>query len=295
EVARRTLVGAVRGATAAAGELAAAVGEQARATEELAGQLAGTFDVTELLTRVTDGALLRGEVLSRWQDFVGTGELFRSVEAGVGRLRDRATAFLTGRPRPARRVEHALEQGLHAVLVEQADQAAHRACTQLWQQPAGRELLPGPALERAADTFSADAATAIRQWQRFVLELVRTEGRDKRATARVLAFGVNGLAVGLMVLSFASTGGLVGAEVAIGGCTAEAARERLEAIFGDQAVRRLAARARADLTERVTALFQAERDRFTSLLPDEAALRAAEERLRQAAAELDRAAAEAPR
>lgn len=291
EVARRTLVGAVRSATAAAGSLAASVGEQAVATEEMADQLAQVFDVTELLTRVTDGALLRGEVLSRWQDFVGTGELFRSVESTVGRLRDRATAFLTGRPRPARRVEHALEQGLHTVLVEQADQAAHRAYTHLWQQPAGRALLPGPELERAEATFSADAAAAIRQWQRFVLELVRTEGQDKRATARVLAFGVNSLAVVLMVLAFASTGGLVGAEVAIAGGTAVVAQKLLEAIFGDQAVRRLATRARADLTERVTALFEAERDRFTALLPDAAMARTAAERLRAAGADLDSAAA----
>jgi len=291
EVARRTLVGAVRSATAAAGSLAASVGEQAVATEEMADQLAQVFDVTELLTRVTDGALLRGEVLSRWQDFVGTGELFRSVESTVGRLRDRATAFLTGRPRPARRVEHALEQGLHTVLVEQADQAAHRAYTHLWQQPAGRPLLPGPELERAEATFSADAAAAIRQWQRFVLELVRTEGQDKRATARVLAFGVNSLAVVLMVLAFASTGGLVGAEVAIAGGTAVVAQKLLEAIFGDQAVRRLATRARADLTERVTALFEAERDRFTALLPDAAMARTAAERLRAAGADLDSAAA----
>ncbi len=291
EVARRTLAGAVRSATTAAGSLAGAVADQATATKEMAEALAQIFDVTELLTRITDGALLRGEVLSRWQDFVGTGELFRSLEAGVGRLRDRATAFLTGRPRPARRVEHALEQGLHSVLVEQADQAAHRAYTQLWQQPAGRELLPGPELEHAADTFSADAAAAIRQWQRFVLELVRTEGQDKRTTARVLAFGVNGLAVVLMVLAFASTGGLVGAEVAIAGGSAVVAQKLLEAIFGDQAVRRLAARARADLSERVAALFEAERDRFTALLPDAAATSAAAAGLRAAVAELEEAAA----
>ncbi|WP_022916233.1 dynamin family protein [Ruania albidiflava] len=291
-VARRTLLGAVRSATAAARSLAAAVDEQAAAAEEMDQQLARIFDVTELLTRVTDGALLRGEVLSRWQDFVGTGELFRSVESTVGRLRDRATAFLTGKPRPARRVEHALEQGLHSVLVEQADQAAHRAYTQLWQQPAGRELLPGPELERAADTFSADAAAAIRQWQRYVLELVRTEGQDKRTTARVLAFGVNGLAVVLMVLAFASTGGLVGAEVAIAGGTAVVAQKLLEAIFGDQAVRRLAARARADLSDRVTVLFATERDRFGTLLPDAVGTRAAADRLRSTTAALDHAAAD---
>lgn len=289
-VARRTLVGAVGQATASARAVAAAVAEQATAAEAMRGELEEVFDSSALLARLTDGALLRGEVLSRWQDFVGTGELFRSVEAGVGRIRDRVTAFLTGRPRPARRVEHALEQGVHSVLLEHADQAARRAYSLWWQQPAGRELLPGPQLERASETFSADAAEAIRSWQRFVLELVRTEGQDKRTTARVLAFGVNGVAVVLMVLAFASTGGLLGAEVAIAGGTAVVAQKLLEAIFGDQAVRRLAARARADLSERVTVLLEGERDRFTRLLPDAEATREAAEHLRTAADDLDQAA-----
>lgn len=292
EVARRTLAGAVRGATTSARAITAAVEAQTHAAQDLHQQVEEIFDVTELLTRVADGALLRGEVLSRWQDFVGTGEFFRSVESTVGRLRDRATAFVTGKPRPARRVEHALEQGLHSVLTEQADQAAYRAYSQLWQQPASRPMLTGPELERAAETFSADAAAAIRDWQRFVLDLVRTEGQDKRFTARVLAFGVNGIAVVLMVLAFASTGGLVGAEVAIAGGTAVVAQKLLEAVFGDQAVRRLADSARRDLAERVTALFEAERGRFTALLPNPRGTEASAERIRNAVAEVDRSAGE---
>ncbi|WP_147917377.1 dynamin family protein [Ruania zhangjianzhongii] len=292
QVARRTLAGAVRGATTSAGTITAAVDAQTRAAQDLHQQVAEIFDVTELLGRVADGALLRGEVLSRWQDFVGTGEFFRSVEAGVGRLRDRATAFVTGKPRPARRVERALEQGLHSVLTEQADQAAYRAYSQLWQQPASRPMLTGAELERAAETFSADAATAIRDWQRYVLELVRTEGKDKRFTARVLAFGVNGIAVVLMVLAFASTGGLVGAEVAIAGGTAVVAQKLLEAIFGDQAVRRLAENARQDLAERVTGLFEGERARFTQLLPNPRGTQASAEQIRRAVTALGRAAEE---
>ena len=292
QVARRTLAGAIRAATTSAVSITAAVDAQTAAAQDLHEQVAEIFDVTELLSRVADGALLRGEVLSRWQDFVGTGEFFRSVEAGVGRIRDRATAFLTGKPRPARRVAHALEHGLHSVLTEQADQAAYRAYSQLWQQPASRPMLTGPELERAAETFSADAAAAIRDWQRYVLELVRTEGQDKRFTARMLAFGVNGVAVVLMVLAFASTGGLVGAEVAIAGGTAVVAQKLLEAIFGDQAVRRLAENARRDLAERVTALFEGEAGRFTVLLPNPRGTAASADRIRAAVADLDRAAEE---
>ena len=43
-----------------------------------------------------DGTLLRGEVLARWQEFVGTGELLRSLESKVGWLRDRVASAVQG-------------------------------------------------------------------------------------------------------------------------------------------------------------------------------------------------------
>jgi hypothetical protein len=108
----------------------------------------------------------------------------------------------------------------------------------------------------------------VRDWQSGVLEMVRTEGGDKRTTARFLAYGVNGLSVALMVVVFASTGGVTGAEVGIAGGSAVVGQKLLEAVFGDQAVRRLALNARKDLTTRVDALLQQERLRFVALLDD---------------------------
>jgi hypothetical protein len=108
----------------------------------------------------------------------------------------------------------------------------------------------------------------VRDWQAGVLDLVRTEGGDKRTTARFLAYGVNGLSVALMVVVFASTGGVTGAEVGIAGGSAVVGQKLLEAVFGDQAVRRLALNARKDLTTRVDALLDQERRRFTTLLDD---------------------------
>ena len=52
------------------------------------------------------------------------------------------------------------------------------------------------------------------------LSLVADEGMTKRSRARFLAFGVNGVGVALMILVFAHTGGLVGAEVGVAGGTA---------------------------------------------------------------------------
>ncbi|MCP6135007.1 ABC transporter, partial [Klebsiella pneumoniae] len=77
-------------------------------------------------------------------------------------------------------------------------------------------------------------------WQGAVLDLVADEGMGKRSQARFLAFGVNGVGVALMIVVFAHTGGLVGAEVGVAGGTAILAQRVLEAVFGDQAVRRLA-------------------------------------------------------
>ena len=94
---------------------------------------------------------------------------------------------------------------------------------------------------RASRDFRARSERMVRDWQAGVLDLVRTEGGDRRTTARFLAYGVNGLAVALMVVVFASTGGVTGAEVGIAGGSAVVGQKILEAVFGDQAVRRLAA------------------------------------------------------
>jgi len=99
-----------------------------------------------------------------------------------------------------------------------------------------------------------------------VLEMVRTEGADKRTSARFLAYGVNGLSVALMVVVFAHTAGLTGAEAGIAGGSAVLGQKLLEAVFGDQAVRSLAERSRVALEARVQTLLDAERARYLDLL-----------------------------
>ena len=83
----------------------------------------------------------------------------------------------------------------------------------------------------------------MRAWQGVVFELVREEGASKRTTARLASLGVNGAGLTVMLAVFAHTGGLTGAEVVVAGGTSAVGQKLLEAIFGDQAVRALAARA----------------------------------------------------
>ena len=108
----------------------------------------------------------------------------------------------------------------------------------------------------------------MRAWQGVVFELVREEGASKRTTARLASLGVNGAGLTVMLAVFAHTGGLTGAEVVVAGGTSALGQKVLEAIFGDQAVRTLAARAREDLLERVERLLRDDAARFDALLDE---------------------------
>jgi hypothetical protein len=214
----------------------------------------------------SDGALLRGEVLARWQDFVGTGEFFRALEAGVGKVRDAVGRFFRGRPKEAPQVEQAIAHGVESVVLDAAEQSAERTYADWRGDPAGAGLLDGLELSRTAPNLRPEVAAAIRAWQGDVLALVREQGESRRGTARALSFGLNALGVSLMIVVFASTAGLTGLEVGIAGGTAVAAQKLLEAVFGDDAVRRLAAEAKERLTARVDAVLRGQAARYTAQL-----------------------------
>jgi hypothetical protein len=271
-VVKQTLEGAIRRLSHHAHDIADASAEQVKMVDRLRQDADRAYDAAlrGVDEASADGTLLRGEVLARWQEFVGTGELLRSLESKVGRLRDLVVGAVKGRPQQAEKVTVAVESGLETLILESAENAAERAEASWSSVQAGRHLLEdsGRDLGRASRDFRADAERAVRDWQRGVLEMVRTEGAEKRSTARFLAFGVNGLSVALMIVVFASTAGVTGAEVGIAGGSAVVGQKLLEAVFGDQAVRRLAVQARKDLNRRVEELLDSERRRFLDVLED---------------------------
>ena len=291
-VVRQTLDGAVRTIARRTHAVADAVAEQLAAEQRLRedAETAYADAVARVSEASADGTLLRGEVLARWQEFVGTGELLKSLETRVGWLRDRLVNAVRGKPQQAERVTVAVESGLETLLLEHAEAAAERSEAS-WQSLApGQALLAdaGEDLGRASRDFRRKAERSVRDWQQDVLEMVRTEGADKRGTARFLAYGVNGLGVALMIVVFAHTGGmLVGAEAGVAGGAAILGQKLLEAVFGDQAVRRLAERARLDLERRTEELFDAERLRYTELLDSLGLDPAVPDRLRAASRQVD--------
>jgi hypothetical protein len=88
-----------------------------------------------------------------------------------------------------------------------------------------------------------------------------------------------------MIMVFAATAFIpTGAEIAVGAGTTLAAQTVLEAVFGDEAVRRLAAAARRDLLVHVSALLDEEAGRFHAVLAETGVDAGTGDRLRAAAA-----------
>ena len=287
-IARQTLAGAVE---TLAGNLQVLAAEQARqqaAHQSLATIAAEEYEdaLTTIDGALSDGSLLRGEVLSRWHDFVGTGDFFRSLDSTIGRLRDRVGSALRGQPAAAQKVEDALESGIHAVVLDAAARASENTRTRWRASRAGRSLLArldAPQatsavpeqnaeakgeVQSAEDIFSAAVAEQIRLWQGSVLEMIREEGADKRKRARFLSLGVNAAAVMLMVAAFSLTGGITGIEAGIAGGSGVVGTKLLESIFGEDAVRRMATRARTDLLERMADLLTEHAQPFTAVLEE---------------------------
>ena len=331
-IARQTLAGAVE---TLAGNLQVLAAEQARqqvAHQSLATIAAEEYEdaLTTIDGALSDGSLLRGEVLSRWHDFVGTGDFFRSLDSTIGRLRDRVGSALRGQPAAAQKVEDALESGIHAVVLDAAARASENTRTRWRASRAGRSLLArldapqavsvapqtasaapeqnaginGEAkgnkakgdeakseVQSAEDIFSAAVAEQIRLWQGSVLEMIREEGADKRKRARFLSLGVNAAAVMLMVAAFSLTGGITGIEAGIAGGSGVVGTKLLESIFGEDAVRRMATRARTDLLERMADLLTEHAQPFTVVL-EETDPQADAEDIHRAAEQVQKIAAE---
>jgi hypothetical protein len=270
EVVHQTLDGAIGALALRTPRLARAVDDQLEVIEQLRAEVDQSYReaVRTIRVQTQDGTLLRGEVLARWHEFVGTGEFFRALEQKVSWLRDRLVAAIKGEPPGAGNLKVAVESGLEALIRQEGDAAAERAEASWQANAAGRDLIgrTGADLTRSTPEFARATARAIRDWQGAVLDLVADEGMSRRAKARFFALGVNGIGVALMIVVFAHTGGLVGAEVGVAGGTAVLAQRVLEAVFGDQAVRRLAETAKTELDTRVEALLAGELLRYHALL-----------------------------
>jgi energy-coupling factor transporter ATP-binding protein EcfA2 len=283
--------------------LAESVQTQVSLQAELRAEADGSYRaaLAEFDEATRNGSLLRGEILARWQDFTGTGDLLRMLQvrrSGKPASRQRKRQI----PARAKSLKAALRGGIEALVVSLADRAAEDTVTKWQQQDAGAALVsdqdtggaqgepggvsfevlaeldfipgragaepqaPGPAgsaaLTRSSPDLATRAARAVSAWQDHVMQLVKAENVTKRSVARVVSFDEESLALVLTIgmLGYGADG------VAVDGGASAAPQRLLTSLFGAGQLRDLGARARMDLHDRISLLFDEELQRFAAIV-----------------------------
>ena len=279
-VVRQTLEGTIRSITQRTHPVADAAAAQVGEVAALRADVTAAYDAasTALATASGDGTLLHGDVLARWEDFVGSGDLLRSLEDKVGWLRERMVNAVKGKPQQAERVTVAIESGLENLILERAETTAAALAATWRERASGAAVLArSPELDRATRELRRTSERAVRDWQQDVTELVRLEGAGHR-TARFLAYGVQGLSVALMVAAL---------DQHATQASSAAGRSLLDAVFGAESATGLVAKARDTLEFRLGDLVKVERRRWSDVLDALPVDPGAAAQLRQAARRVD--------
>ena len=283
--------------------LADQVGEQLEVRRGLRESVDAAYatSLADLDEATKDGSLLRGEVLARWQDFAGTGDLLRTLQARRGRGGGKQRKQRM--PARARALNEALRTSMQSMIGATADRAAELVVTDWRQQPAGARLLAdidaasrrggvvseadyvasaladlgvafgagvsgsrpdSAALARATAGLSPLAERVVASWQEHVLQLVKEENVTKRSIARVVSFDEESLALVLSigVLGHAAPDG----EGGDGDGASAVPQQLLTSLLGAGLLRDMGARVRQDLRDRVNGLFEAEALRYFAII-----------------------------
>ncbi|MEV0309430.1 dynamin family protein [Nonomuraea fuscirosea] len=202
-----------------------------------------------------NGSLLHGEVLARWQDFAGSGDLMRSLQ-----LRRRGRAAKQA-PERVLAFKAAVRTGLESVIVAAANRASEEVAAR-WRHRSELGAKLGENLDRPSDDLVRHTSRAIASWQDHLGELVRTEGVAKRSVSKLVSFDPESLSLIFMVAMFSGSNG-------------EGVPHRLvNALLGAESLRGIGAKALSDLRARIGMLFDEEAMRYVQALdsagiPDE--------------------------
>ena len=243
-----------------------------------------------------DAHLLRGEVLARWEDYAGSGELGSALRGRRARGGKRARRG-AGTPRPAA-LETALRAALEALVVSVADRAAEQV-TRAWRgDPAAAELLDAaeagmsrdesarrefesafgtgdpdqtarPAtLDRAAADLPLRATRALSAWEDQLMRLMQAENPPKRTGGSSGDSEPLSLVTAIAMLGEPATAASdpAGAETGPADEIVTVPRELLVSAVGAARAGTLIGQVRSDLAERVRLLLDEELVRFAEIL-----------------------------
>ena len=281
--------GSVRDAVERTTELAIEIENEVHQVESLrlAARRAYQTQAAEIAESLRGGTLIRGEVLRRWQEFLGTGELLKVLTEGAGRVRRWATRVFGG-TRTVEEINDEAGDEIVAAVVRRADLAAGATAAAWELDEAGKMLLGSSGRELwCHDPETPERARmAIEDWIAELGELIAEQGEGKRRWAQVASLGVNASAVVVLLAVFAQTGGITGAEFGVAAGAAAAQQKILEHVFGSAAARSIIEEARGRLVAALAEVLAHDERRFADITDTLSADPGAADAMRLAAQEV---------
>lgn len=273
---RQTLEGGLDAVPDDVGQLIDAVGDELHQVRRLQVDVDHAYDGAEeeFAASLDEGMPLRGEVVDRWDRFVGGSRVLKLTEAATGQARAWIRGLLAnaGLIGEERRLEQQVRVEVAGTVTATAGQLADLAATTVvdaWSAtPAGRTLTERePELVHRSAEFDERMASAVRDWQQHVANLVASVGAERRAQARVVS-GIVSLAATSAILLAMAHAGITGAEAGIAAAAGAANQGLLVKLLGEANLRKLVADARADLLQRFNDLLADERRRFVAVVAE---------------------------
>ena len=260
-MAQRAVTGAIADVLDGARRLLSALERQAADAEELMSVVRKEHEaqLEHLRTQLQQGTLVRQEVLDRWRRLIGDDTMVGGLVQGVARVSRR----LAGNRKAVGFRFEAREEIARLLLARLA--AARRGVGVAWAlHPSADELLPLP-----GDGIDVDDVTeAVDEWMATLVDLVRHQGRGRHRVAKAASWGINAAATGLLIATFAHSGGLTGAEVGIAAGAAAVQQAALDHALGAAATARIVTAARDGLIETVGTILDRQAETFTRRVRD---------------------------
>ena len=223
-----------------------------------------------------EGLALRGEVIARWDRFVGAGRFLKATEAATGQARAWIKTLmknvgLAEEQRLERQVRVEVAEQISSIAGRLADLAAAGVVERWSSTSAGRALLADAETEltRRTKEFDERAIDEVRSWQAVVAERVATVGAQRRLQARVVSGAISVAATSAILVALAHAG-LTGAEAGIAAAAGAANQGLLVKLLGEANLRSLVTESRRDLVERFGDMVAPDRQRYRSLLAETA-------------------------
>ena len=307
-VLTQTMAGALDTFRSRVPALAAEVEAQLVIRSDLKAAVEGAYaaGLGEAEEALADGSLLRGEILARWQDFAGTGELLRGLQAPRGR---QGRQRKRGVPARAQSLKSALRTGIESLILSVADRAAEESIRRWRNHPAGVSLLDAYAAAQASQSWTgsqfaadaglifgttaepipddADGAAPEGPLRQATIPLAHSSAdlqtravravsawqdhvmrlvKAESVTKRSIARVMSFDDDSLATVLIVAMLGQRGADGAPAEGTGAVPQLLLASLFGAGPLREIGAKARADLTERMRRLFDEEMLRFVEVI-----------------------------